>query len=261
MILVNIKPTVLLIVSMIILSYPAQSKNNSGIEYLHFKQNITPIQWSNNSTTDDSTNDNTMSEKKTPYKYKSSGAHNSALKTNKKYNWQKYQIKRYRANHDLLHAINTRRPGMAIACFKAGANPNHKNSLDIPLFALAATDQYDMVVIFLRYGVNINIASSRGTTALINAAWNKRIDIIDLLINNKANVNQQCILGRNALMNAVMKCHVDGVRFLWKQGTNPKHKDKKGRDAADYFKAYARCKNPFTARKMMKLLRSMGLKL
>jgi ankyrin repeat protein len=73
---------------------------------------------------------------------------------------------------------------------------------------LAAVEQQ------LRNGVDVNLVSEYGCTALIWAAWNGRIEIVNALLAHGADVNLANTYGYTALMYAAKNGHAPVVEAL-----------------------------------------------
>ena len=62
----------------------------------------------------------------------------------------------------------------------------------------------------------INIKDERGTTPLILASYNNRIDMVEFLLEKGVDVNQKDLSGNSALMGACFKGFVETVKILIK---------------------------------------------
>ena len=189
--------------------------------------------------------------------YKPSGTSiKRIVKRKKTYDWRKYKVSADNANSELGYGVDTNRPGLIIAALKAGANVHHKGTIGIPYFFYAAMTSTDMTQIFIDHGVNVNVRSSTNSTALINAAWNKKHDVMMLLIKNGAKIDLQNDDKKTALMHSAMKCDVEGFSLLVAAGANYRLRDKYGLDA--YKLAARRCSYMRTTKKLKEILRKKG---
>ena len=62
----------------------------------------------------------------------------------------------------------------------------------------------------------INIKDERGTTPLILASYNNRIDMVEFLLEKGVDVNQKDLSGNSALMGACFKGFIETVKILIK---------------------------------------------
>ncbi|KXS12115.1 ankyrin [Gonapodya prolifera JEL478] len=67
----------------------------------------------------------------------------------------------------------------------------------------ALTNNVTAMCTFLSAGVDPNSASEDGKTALMEGAWNERVDVMQVLLEHGADVNRQDAFGTTALMYAV----------------------------------------------------------
>jgi len=76
--------------------------------------------------------------------------------------------------------------------------------------------------------VDVNEKNEYGSTALILASLNGRIEIVKYLLANGANINKQDWNGNTALILASLRGHIDVVKYLLANGANINQKDKYG---------------------------------
>jgi len=105
------------------------------------------------------------------------------------------------------------------------------------LHAAAANDHLEMVRELLKRGANVDLTSSLGLTALMNAAGHGRLSILLVLLQHSANPDLQNTYGVTALMLAVLGGHEACVQALLRADANTELLDKHGDTALQLAKA------------------------
>src|SRR5687767_8071460 len=81
-----------------------------------------------------------------------------------------------------------------------GASPLWKDEfLNIALHVAAGVGYLECLVLFLKYGANVNDKDEDGKTPLHFAAWNGELECCEYLINHEANVNEKRNDGKTPL--------------------------------------------------------------
>ncbi len=84
------------------------------------------------------------------------------------------------------------------------------------------------IQLFLNAGIDCNVQSVSGFTALMAAAKNGRIDVVNKLLEQKANVDAQGKQGVTALMLAAENNQAEIVKLLLKKNADPNLEDQTG---------------------------------
>jgi ankyrin repeat protein len=84
------------------------------------------------------------------------------------------------------------------------------------------------IQLFLNAGIDCNVQSASGLTALMAASKNGRIDVVNKLLDQKVNVDAQSKQGVTALMLAAENNQVEIVRLLLKKNADPNIEDQTG---------------------------------
>jgi ankyrin repeat protein len=84
------------------------------------------------------------------------------------------------------------------------------------------------IQLFLNAGIDRNVQSVSGSTALMAAAKNGRIDVVNKLLEQKANVDAQSKQGVTALMLAAENNQTEIVKLLLKKNADPNLEDQTG---------------------------------
>jgi uncharacterized protein len=90
---------------------------------------------------------------------------------------------------------------LAIACF---AGPAYAGAYEDTLLA-ARDDRTDVVIDFIKRGIDINTADESGTTLLMFAANNGNIELLEFLLNNGANILMNNMYGDTAIGIAALR--------------------------------------------------------
>ena len=72
-------------------------------------------------------------------------------------------------------------------------------SIGTALMSAAMNGDYDLMILLLKYGADVNLQDEDGWTALICAVYNNHIEIVRLLITSEADLNIKNNLGNTAL--------------------------------------------------------------
>jgi hypothetical protein len=118
----------------------------------------------------------------------------------------------------------------------AGFSPDTRNKAGVPLLNIAARKGYrDIILLLLKAGAHVSeLAEDRGSTALLDAAMCKHLDIVNDLIAAGTDVNVTSKDGQNALIVAVGTGDNAIVETLAKAGADPDVPDKLGVSARKY---------------------------
>lgn len=99
-----------------------------------------------------------------------------------------------------------------------------------PLLAAAIAGRTEVVTLLLEYGASIGINDVQGIGPLMHAAWHGRRDVVEVLLNHGAGANVKH--GEiSALILAAENDHIDIVQLLAKRGANLDHADSLGTTA------------------------------
>jgi ankyrin repeat protein len=99
-----------------------------------------------------------------------------------------------------------------------------------PLLAAAVAGRAEVVTMLLEYGASIGINDVQGIGPLMYAAWHGRRDVVEVLLNHGAGANVKH--GEiSALILAAENDHIDIVQLLAKRGANLDHADSLGTTA------------------------------
>ena len=79
----------------------------------------------------------------------------------------------------------------------------------------------------------VDISNESGCTALMNAAWNNRTDVVRYLLANGADVDKQGRSGSTALHMASLLNNTDLISVLLQHGASRDIKNKYGRTPID----------------------------
>ncbi|KAK4446471.1 ankyrin repeat-containing domain protein [Podospora aff. communis PSN243] len=79
----------------------------------------------------------------------------------------------------------------------------------------------ELCELFLEFGANVNSQDMKGSTALLQAAWQGREAIVDLLLREGASVHLICRNGQTALYKASGQGHEGTVQRLLESGARP----------------------------------------
>ena len=125
---------------------------------------------------------------------------------------------------------------LAAKMIKEGADPNAKDANGTTmLMDVCHFPNLPVAVFLLRHGATVDQPRSpKGRTALMVAcAYWCGADMVKLLVANGANVNIQSDDGSTALMLAAMNEKLDVVIYLLQHGADPAKKNKAGNSALD----------------------------
>jgi ankyrin repeat protein len=140
----------------------------------------------------------------------------------------------------LREALNKKDTAAAIELIKKGADVNALDNYGTSALMNACRWGDDTMVSFiLRQGATPDMPrSSKGRTALMVAcAYYSGKTVCGMLIKKGCNVNATAEDGTTALMLAAQNAKLDVVALLLKSGANANAKDNKGKTALDYINA------------------------
>ncbi|MEN8723304.1 MAG: ankyrin repeat domain-containing protein [Alphaproteobacteria bacterium] len=114
-----------------------------------------------------------------------------------------------------------------------GSSVNQRDGDGVPAIVLAAQhNRYYLIDFLLQNRANVNATTKEtGETAMIAAADEGNIDIVEQLIDAGADFNQEDDRGETAMIKAVRKGHLRIVRTLADAGADLNHTDYTGRSA------------------------------
>lgn len=102
----------------------------------------------------------------------------------------------------LILAIWDNQKDMVSLLLQKGANPN-KKIIEYPLLSAIPEASLEIIQILLDYGADINVVGSDNVTAISWAAFNGRIDVIELLLKNNIKITEDNV-GRAFAIAAYM---------------------------------------------------------
>lgn len=119
---------------------------------------------------------------------------------------------------------------------RAGADLNFQENLngETALMMAARDDRLEIVEMLSEAGSNINHQNLSGHTALMKAAGDGKIEVIRMLIRFGANMDVQNKLGMTALMIAICFNKLEVVRLLVQYNDKINYQDKYGKTALMY---------------------------
>lgn len=124
-------------------------------------------------------------------------------------------------NSELLDAINSGDLTLIGKLLEKGADPNLILPNENPLFVeIAFNGDLEMVKLFIKNKVNVNISNSLGQTALSGALMNQNSDLLDLLLSNGAGVDGTNSASAPLAITITMDDLVSAQKLLQK-GANP----------------------------------------
>ena len=145
--------------------------------------------------------------------------------------------KLYRGKSPLLWAKEFENKEVARVLKEKGAvekaiSEEEAEKLGIELIEKAKVGDLDAVIELIEEGAKVNQKSKyEGTTALMFASLNGRVEVVKTLIEKGADVNQKNRQGETALMYASLNGHLEIVERLIEAGANLEQKDHVGRTA------------------------------
>ena len=122
--------------------------------------------------------------------------------------------------------------------WRAGANPNLAGKSGWTALILAAIEgNLSIVESLLSHGAEVDQRDSEGATALLAAAENGHDEIVRILVGSGADVNgKDTRIGWTPLMAASLRGHLATVRLLLASGANINDRDGGGKSALDLAK-------------------------
>ena len=139
------------------------------------------------------------------------------------------------ADNKLFFAVQAMNVEKARSAIKAGANVNGVDDDDWPYFITAVSGgNMNMIDLFLRNKVKVNLAGPDGKTALMHAISSKNKKVINLLLNYRASLTAKDRTGKNVLMYAAETGDLELVNKALKAKANPLDADDKGMNALNY---------------------------
>lgn len=136
----------------------------------------------------------------------------------------------------LADCITQRNTWAAARFIQAGFSPDSRDQAGVPLICLAArAGDRDIVELLLKAGAAVNLqAEDRESTALIDGAAGRHIEIMKLLLAAGADVNLKSKAGQSALIISVGLNDEAAVELLLKAGAKADEPDTLGASARKY---------------------------
>ena len=108
----------------------------------------------------------------------------------------------------------------ARSAIKAGANVNGFDDDEWPYFITAVSGgNINLIDVFLRNGVKINIAGPDGKTALMHAISGKNKKVINLLLNYRASLTSKDKTGKNVRLESLSERALNRKREILTSST------------------------------------------
>jgi len=101
-----------------------------------------------------------------------------------------------------------------------------------PLHKACINGNYDIALMLINAGANVNAESSIGYTCLMYAA-DENLKFVSLLVDKGAKLNATGPMGETALMEAARHGSLENVKYLISKGADHKLQDSEGKTAAD----------------------------
>ncbi|MDR1747929.1 MAG: ankyrin repeat domain-containing protein [Spirochaetaceae bacterium] len=122
----------------------------------------------------------------------------------------------------------------------AGISVNARDSDGTPMLCVAArAEQTDMINLFITKGADIDaVSSDRGYSAVMDAVWKSRYEMVKILVDAGANLNFVSRDGQTALVLAVGAGNEPICELLSTHGADVNMKDRMGMSALDYAKLF-----------------------
>jgi len=116
-----------------------------------------------------------------------------------------------------------------------GADVDARDEIDNTALVWAASNNNVAIVdLLLKNGANVNARNSIGWTPLISASNNGNTETVKLLVEYKVDTNARDGGGLTALMSSCLKDHTEIVKILLEANTEPNAEDADGRTALFY---------------------------
>jgi uncharacterized protein len=118
----------------------------------------------------------------------------------------------------------------------AGFSPDVRDKRGVPLLCLAVRNDHKAAVdLLLAAGADINAVSlDRGNSALMDAAADRKLELMQLLVDAGASLDMQSKSGQTALILAVGQKAEDAARILLEAGADAHIQDALGMSAKKY---------------------------
>lgn len=130
-----------------------------------------------------------------------------------------------RSDYDLMKAIkhkNFKIVQLLLKNDKFLGKYNEKNPSHTFLTLAAKYSAFDIFTILIKYGADITQENSNGYNPLIISAQKNNCDIVEYILENKLiDIDHQCFSGLTALMYAAENGFIDLMQLLLKYGANP----------------------------------------
>ncbi|PIQ24039.1 hypothetical protein COW36_05840 [bacterium (Candidatus Blackallbacteria) CG17_big_fil_post_rev_8_21_14_2_50_48_46] len=112
-----------------------------------------------------------------------------------------------------------------------GADPNARDLAGYtPIkWAVAFSDQIEVLEFLVKNGADINLADAEGYTPLMSAAMGGNLEIVKFLIEKGAKLQAQTDEGYNALLSAARYGHMEVLEYFIHQGSDLAYQDRLGR--------------------------------
>jgi len=133
---------------------------------------------------------------------------------------------------------------------KRGLDPNSEKFEYPPFLRVAIEGDIDIVKLFLKYNVNINVQNDLGDTALHASIWQDNEDIFDILIKNGADINIRGMEEGTPLMLTSSFCRTKMFNKLIENGAKINLSDNDGMTAL-HWACFKGCE--YSVRKLISL--------
>ncbi|CAG2249794.1 unnamed protein product [Mytilus edulis] len=147
--------------------------------------------------------------------------------------------RRTQLGEDLIFAAERGDKGNVEQCLEQGANINYQNwNGSTALHEAAWNGRTEIVRLLIDRGIDINLPNNDGSTALHKAAWSGQTEIVRLLIDHGININLQNEEGDTALHIASRQSKRQTVKCLLDKECDPHILNKKGEKPIDVVSGY-----------------------
>ena len=144
------------------------------------------------------------------------------------------EIHRSASQGELQKVVKWLRKGGAVDAFGSGLTHDGRATAETLLHAATAYDHLAMVRELLKRGASVNLPTSFGLTALMNAAVHGHPSILLVLLQHSASLDLQASDGLTALMMAADQGHEACVQALLRAKANTELVDQEGRTALEW---------------------------
>ena len=126
------------------------------------------------------------------------------------------------------------------------------------LFAAAREGHLNQVMSILKQGFDIEMKNDKGHSALMIAAYNNQVGVVEYLITQGADVNSVDLSGNSILMGVVFKGHIHIFDLLVQAGARLDYTNNKKQSTLNIAVMFGRRDLIFRINKLQNLNRSTG---